>query len=611
MAKKSKKNSRNNRANRRDSQRAGDKIATMQDANNNEKKRGVSLWQKISARVSGSLKSWHRRSNDAEECILPKGPSHNHPAGESFPDIELEITDAPCLISTDFEKLRREIYRLYIGMPDRCNDEKEEIMKMTATELFRKLIDDVSLYYGNLKLCEERYTSILNTEHENSARANKLASDFYKIESERDLFKEKTRTLMARIQELENLLNEKEMKSADPDASVEAPILNDEKGQASTQAQDVDTEPTAHHDNTQLKADLAEKQRRCDTIAGELQSKNNDIAALRTDVQEREKTIHEMTSEIERLRKKESDMSQAEQVLIKDKDKLTKDIESLTQTVSDKESLIAARDKTLSEQNEKVEKLNCMNDSLIADKIQLEEKMAQANLDLEKLRHTVAEKEVSAAKAHDSLAATIAQSKTKAVASARALLLLLEKGGYEMGGKDIVASCMEDENINKTRFEQMVAAIEAIDLSAMTSATDFDNALFQVLANDIEMGMEGIVLPLARLCGYSRIPFMRDDRGDTHMSLDRRKTARIESALSTLLALVGIELIIPVPFCDRLEEDDFEDATGNVPNLDYICPNSRAHLDGVDRNDTVGIITDIISVGYRMREHTTKAKVLI
>lgn len=94
------------------------------------------------------------------------------------------------------------------------------------------------------------------------------------------------------------------------------------------------------------------------------------------------------------------------------------------------------------------------------------------------------------------------------------------------------------------------------------------------------------------------------------MKLDGAKLTKIEAGLHTLLAHVGIELIVPVPFVDKIDEGDFEDGTGNVPNLDYICPNSRSHLDRVDRENLTDVVTDIISVGYRKEGKIVKAVVL-
>lgn len=187
---------------------------------------------------------------------------------------------------------------------------------------------------------------------------------------------------------------------------------------------------------------------------------------------------------------------------------------------------------------------------------------------------------------------------------------LLDEGGYEIGFGEMADTCEEDEATTRKYFGRVAKGISDIDVQPMRNTSEYMEAVSKVIEADLEQGMEGIILPLARTCAYARLPFMRDNRGEDNMRLDGAKLTRIASGLNSLLAQVGIELIVPVPFADKIDEGDYEDGQGNVPNLDYICPNSRSHLDGVDREDISDVVTDIISVGYRKGDKTVKAVVL-
>ncbi len=198
------------------------------------------------------------------------------------------------------------------------------------------------------------------------------------------------------------------------------------------------------------------------------------------------------------------------------------------------------------------------------------------------------------------------------IKEAEAALEVLNEGRYELGQGEMGETCADDEDVNKRRFNKLVTRLKGIAPDAYKTVGDLRKVFLDMLSEEVNKEAEGIITPLARLCAYSRLPFMREDQGEDYMMLDPKRLGRLEQHLKGMLAMVGIELIIPTPFCDNVHEGDFEARPGEIPNLDYICPNARQHLDKVDRYNTEDIITDIVCVGYRIPgQADQKAKVIL
>lgn len=331
----------------------------------------------------------------------------------------------------------------------------------------------------------------------------------------------------------------------------------------------------------------------------------------------------EMKSALDAKSKEMDDAIKAKDTLIGEKDKdiskFKHDVENLKKEIDSQKTEIDSLNQNIINEKENVraEKNRAAKFQERIDVLELEvedlnSKIENRDEQIERLNEKLSKQDNEKKSVESELKASVCSTRDGIISSAKNLAALLEEGGYENGLGDIAESCGEDETLNSKQFSRILADLTAIDPARMKNTSEYLEACEKILISNLEQGMDGVLLPLARLCAYSRMPFMRDERGEDNMWLDRAKTSRIESALNSLLAQVGIELIAPVPFCDRLDEGEFEDGTGNVPNLDYICPNSRSHLDGVDRENVKNIVTDIITVGYRKGDKLIeKAVVLI
>lgn len=260
-------------------------------------------------------------------------------------------------------------------------------------------------------------------------------------------------------------------------------------------------------------------------------------------------------------------------------------------------------------------------DQLKGNVKKLQDELKDANSAIDGLKAEITHNKESITNLNNTLAHTkeivancVKETATSVKAYLDQLTQLLTDGGYEKGVGEMAETCAEDETANRSMLQKLCGKIEAIDLSSIKDTAEYLDKVESVLREDIINGGAGLFLPLVRLCSYARIPFMRDDRGDDHMTLDASKLAKIESAIKGLFALVDISFITPLPFVDKLSEGDFVNAEGSVPNLEYICPNVRSRLNGVDRVNKSDIITDIVLVGYRfgrVEKMEVKAKVLI
>lgn len=352
-----------------------------------------------------------------------------------------------------------------------------------------------------------------------------------------------------------------------------------------------------------LNETITEKEGKIAELNGKIEEINATVAGLNAKVAGKDKEITEKTSEI-------SDLNAAVRRWQKENEKLTAQKEALDDRISKQETSINEKEKTIASKDAEIKELNSKVDGLNASVKNLEDTVSCKEKEIEKGIETIAAKDEELKASAAEISKSLEEAAKRVNGCADQVMKLLDEGGYEIGFGEMADTCEEDEATTRKYFGRIAKDISDIDVKPMRNTSEYMEAVSKVIEADLEQGMEGIILPLARTCAYARLPFMRDNRGEDNMRLDGAKLTRIASGLNSLLAQVGIELIVPVPFADKIDEGDYEDGQGNVPNLDYICPNSRSHLDGVDREDVSDVVTDIISVGYRKGNKTVKAVVL-
>lgn len=352
-----------------------------------------------------------------------------------------------------------------------------------------------------------------------------------------------------------------------------------------------------------LNETIGKKDEKIAELNGEIEEINTTVAGLNAKVAEKEQEIEGKKSEI-------SDLNAAIKRWQKDNEKLTAEKKDLDDRISKQETSINEKEKTIASKDVKIKELNSKVDGLNVSVKKLEDTVAGKEKEIEKGIETIAAKDKELKASAAEISKSLEEAAKRVNGCADQVMKLLDEGGYEIGFGEMADTCEEDEATTRKYFGRVAKGISDIDVQPMRNTSEYMEAVSKVIEADLEQGMEGIILPLARTCAYARLPFMRDNRGEDNMRLDGAKLARIASGLNSLLAQVGVELIVPVPFADKIDEGDYEDGRGNVPNLDYICPNSRSHLDGVDREDVSDVVTDIISVGYRKGDKTVKAVVL-
>ena len=364
-------------------------------------------------------------------------------------------------------------------------------------------------------------------------------------------------------------------------------------------------------------AEIDEKQKQIDELNGTVSKKEGTIAELNGKIEEINETVTglnakvaEKKQEIEGKNSEISDLNKAAKLQKKAYDDLAAEKKDLDDRISKQETSINEKEKTIASKDAEIKELNSKVDGLNASVKKLEDTVAGKEKEIEKGIETIAAKDEELKASAAEISKSLEEAAKRVNGCADQVMKLLDEGGYEIGFGEMADTCEEDEATTRKYFGRVAKGISDIDVQPLRNTSEYMEAVSKVIEADLEQGMEGIILPLARTCAYARLPFMRDDRGEDNMRLDGAKLTRIASGLNSLLAQVGIELIVPVPFADKIDEGDYKDGQGNVPNLDYICPNSRSHLDGVDREDVSDVVTDIISVGYRKGNKTVKAVVL-
>ncbi|MDE6754204.1 MAG: hypothetical protein K2J82_06300 [Muribaculaceae bacterium] len=347
-----------------------------------------------------------------------------------------------------------------------------------------------------------------------------------------------------------------------------------------------------------LKAAIADKEKECEKLTSDIQelkenisSKDKEINNLNSQLHDKEEEIKDLNKttnlqlkEIEKLNNENSSKDRKIDELQKEQEELTSELEQALSGIDNLKSVVTEKDNQINTNIKDIEELNIRIEGLNTD-------LSAANIRADK---------------------SVSEFRSSVLNEAKKVLEILDEGKYELGHGEMGETCADDEESNKRRFSKIVNKLESLKPEEYPTVGNMQAALLVILSEEVNKEAEGTITPLARLCAYSRLPFMRDDQGEDYMRLDYAKLSKLEKYLTKMLALVGIELIIPTPFCDNVKEGDFEYRPGEIPNLDYICPNSRQHLDKVDRLDTDNIITDIVCVGYRIPgQPDQKAKVIL
>lgn len=443
---------------------------------------------------------------------------------------------------------------------------------------------------------------------------DKARTDLQSAQTELDQTKQEVSKLKGEIEKLNTEIGA--LKDSDT-GKLQAKIgtLNSEKDSLNQSIEDL---KQAHGKEIEAKqAEIDEKQKQIDELNGTVSKKEGTIAELNGKINEINATVAglnekvaEKKQEIEGKNSEISDLNKAAKLQKKAYDDLAAEKKDLDDRISKQETSINEKEKTIASKDAEIKELNSKVDGLNASVKNLEDTVAGKEKEIEKGIETIAAKDEELKASAAEISKSLEEAAKRVNGCADQVMKLLDEGGYEIGFGEMADTCEEDEATTRKYFGRVAKGISDIDVKPMRNTSEYMEAVSKVIEADLEQGMEGIILPLARTCAYARLPFMRDDRGEDNMRLDGAKLTRIASGLNSLLAQVGIELIVPVPFADKIDEGDYEDGQGNVPNLDYICPNSRSHLDGVDREDISDVVTDIISVGYRKGDKTVKAVVL-
>lgn len=353
----------------------------------------------------------------------------------------------------------------------------------------------------------------------------------------------------------------------------------------------------------ELKVTISDDNEKINKLHGSIKDLEEKLKVLKEKIGDMDEEIKKSNSEI-------SDLKNIRKLKDIETERLQKEKKILDDKVEEQNSVINDKEKTIESKVSEIKDLNLKITDLKSTVNGLEKTVDNKDKEIENGIKKLSLKEKELESSNTEILKSLDEAANAVNISVDNVLALLTEGGYETGIGDMADTCEEDENGMRRYFGRIAKSIREIDHKSMRNIKEYRFVLTKIIESDLEEGMGGVILPIARTCAYGRLPFMRDNRGEDNMKLDGAKLTKIEAGLHTLLAHVGIELIVPVPFVDKIDEGDFEDGTGNVPNLDYICPNSRSHLDRVDRENLTDVVTDIISVGYRKEGKIVKAVVL-
>lgn len=503
---------------------------------------------------------------------------------------------------------------------DKNNDDELEKLKKQLEEANAKVQDLEKTINENTKLLNEADVK-LKGKAEIEAKLGTANNKVGVLESAKNGLEEKLNAAEGELSKVKGQLEavEQEKTSLEKESQtlnqqIEA-LKSSDTGKLCLEIEEL---KKSHKDEVDAQRnEISNKQKEIDELRITISNNNEKITQLNDNIKELEEKLKElkekigdMDEEIKKSNSEISDLKTNRKLKEKEIERLHKEIKSLDEDIEEQKSVIKDNEKTIKSKVSEIKDLNLKITDLKSTVNNLEKTVEDKDKEIENgiKKFNLKEKELETS--NTEILKSLDEAANAVNVSVDNVLALLTEGGYETGIGEMSDTCEEDENGMRRYFGRIVKSIRDIDHKSMRNIKEYRSAVTKIIESDLEEGMRGVILPMARTCAYGRLPFMRDNRGEDNMKLDGAKLSKIEAGLNTFLAHVGIELIVPVPFVDKIDEGDFEDGTGNVPNLDYICPNSRSHLDRVDRENLTDIVTDIISVGYRKDGKIVKAVVL-
>jgi len=184
---------------------------------------------------------------------------------------------------------------------------------------------------------------------------------------------------------------------------------------------------------------------------------------------------------------------------------------------------------------------------------------------------------------------------------------------------DCIVSCNGDNTETEIMLEgirngalKTLEGLTNIDLTKSKSLTQAQTKIQQFLLNEMEP-ISCWMRKLAIYSAYANIPFMIDKGRTDGIRFNREATMWSYALLDDMLAGVGIKQIVPAPFIEVISDGDYEDASDcATKNIGTFCPDYIQRLDRIDRIDSSEIIIDVADVGLMIDGQLFRqAKVII
>ena len=476
-----------------------------------------------------------------------------------------------------------------VDMKDKLSAKKAELDKAIKTlEADNQLIDELKTKHAkeleainnNHKKLEEKWKQ---TNESQTTSINILKSKVSEIEAQ-------DRAKQSRISELEKELHEKQTQNDELRAEISA---------------------LKELDSAKLQEALNEANGTIGTLNGEkadlqsqLEAKVKELQDMTGIAEGRKEKLDAVTAELKEVKKELSDTKTA-------KGLTEKELKATQEKAANLDSKLTATMEDFNDLSGRYDALTRENNANAAEVVRLKdvEKVLNTNITTLTATTSAQAEEIAAKETH--IGKMQAQTKTMITATMKQLIAQLDMGGYEKGIGDLADTCSDDEYIMLKKAQELGTKLEKVATCGNDDTVSIVERIGKVIVYDLQAGNEGFILPMTRTCAYAYVPFMLDNRGEDNIQLVKARLATIENCIKKISGYFGIELIIPVPFVDKLEDGDYEKCE-TISNLEYICPNVRAHLERVDRKNKTNIVADIVEVGYKIDGETkSRAKVIL
>lgn len=476
------------------------------------------------------------------------------------------------------------------------SDLKQKLnLKESAIASLNKSLDEIKVKLGegeeNLRVKETEIQDLASQIQDNKTIIGKLNNDINLLSKEKEEIKNERNSAIEKCKALE---------------ATEVGTLTAKLTEAESKIEELNTSMT------DLNNRISAKENEINSLNSELKLKGEQIETLEADKNKISQTLKEIEDSLSNSKKEIEEKKGEISNLNRSIDLYRKDIEAKSSELQQKETNIQQLENDMAEKKEELKLANEEIQSHLSTIQSKDAEISSLSSNLEKEKEELKATKDNLSQSEEQTRQCIIDFHSLIKDETNKVKSVLENGKYEHGEGDMMEAALDDEDTNMRAFSKLASKIEQIAPESFKSVKEIKEKCLEILAEEINKEAAGVITPLARLCAYSRMPFMRDYQGDEYMILDRSRLVELETHLSALLALVGIELIIPTPYCDNISEGEFEERQGDISNLDYICPNARQHLDKVDRTNQKDIITDIICVGYRIPgQPVQKAKVIL